>query len=483
MQFPGFVGPSYTSLSPIADGEKAKNLFTEQIESGIGRNRATMYSRPGLSTFCTLADSPLRALFSQDGRLFAVAGGTFYEIFADGTFIPRGLLANAMDLATISSNGFGGNQLFVVAGGFGYIYNLNTNLLTLVTATAPFFPNVIQGVFSDSFFLALQVGANTLWSSSPEDGTAWSAGDVGQRSTSSDNLQAMAINHRELWLFGSLTTEVWGDSGVASGFPYAPIPGAFIEQGAFRWSVATLDNTLFFVGQNRHGQGMGFRAEGYNPQRITNHAVEAAWAQFQTIEDVETFCYQEMGHSFWVVNFPTAQATWVYDVSNGMWHERDWFNAATAQYESALPRVHASAFGMHFVGDRRLGSGKVFRQSLSIYDDDGVAIHRRRRAPHLCKENDWVRHNSFELVAEMGLGVPSDATVVPQATLRWSNDGGKTWSNDYTVSLGKTGEYGLRALWSRLGRARDRVYEIEIVENMPVRLIDAYLNVDDGNGT
>jgi hypothetical protein len=65
--------------------------------------------------------------------------------------------------------------------------------------------------------------------SDPENPAGWNAVNTARQSISSNIIQAFALNHRELWLFGSRTTEVWDDSRLTPGFPCQPIPGAFLE--------------------------------------------------------------------------------------------------------------------------------------------------------------------------------------------------------------------------------------------------------------
>ena len=106
-----------------------------------------------------------------------------------------------------------------------------------------------------------------------------------------------------------------------STFPFDVIPGGFIEQGTSCIAPPVkLDNSIFWMGGDERGAGIGWRAEGYTPRRISTHAIELAWQGYATIADMVSYAYQDQGHSFWVLYFPTANATWVYDVASGMWH-------------------------------------------------------------------------------------------------------------------------------------------------------------------
>lgn len=479
MRLPGFIGGSYTSQSILADSQRAVNVYPEAVESGLGKNKIVLYGRPGLKKVLTLAQAPIRGIFAQDGRVFVVAGTLFVEVNVDFSYTVRGVVAGGGGLVSMCTNGSGGHQLLVVSAGLGYIFDLVTAVFTQI-ASAAFPANATMAIFLDGYFVVLKTDTNQIQLSGLEKGLDWNGLDVTQRTSGSDNIQAIIADHRQLWLIGSRSTEVWYDSGGLN-FPFAPIPGAFLERGAIRWTVTKLDNTVCFVGTDGSGSGVAYRAADFVPKRVSTHAVEYAWRQYSTIQDAESLTYQEQGHVFWVINFPTAQATWVYDAATNEWHEEDWWNAATGLYERARPRCHCFEWGLHLVGDR--DTGDIYEQSMNYLDDAGINIRHRRRAPHLCNEQLWEFHSAFQLDAEVGMGqvVSSDGVLrEPQATLRWSDDGGRTWSNDYTAGLGLIGQWKARATWNRLGRARDRVYEVEISDPVPVRLIDAYLTIQQG---
>lgn len=77
--------------------------------------------------------------------------------------------------------------------------------------------------------------------------------------------------------------------------------------------------------------------------------------------------------------------------------------------------------------------------------------------------------------------VPPVAQIGPQVMLRWSNDGGRTWSNEVWASAGRVGEYRTRARWRRLGRGRDRVYEITVSDAIKIVILGAAMKATDGD--
>jgi hypothetical protein len=115
-----------------------------------------------------------------------------------------------------------------------------------------------------------------------------------------------------------------------------------------------------------------------------------------------------------------------------------------------------------------------------VPDTSTITIRRMRRAPHLNQLHKRITYQSFELLAQVGEGLLSGQGSDPQICLRWSDDGGRTWSREHWTTLGKIGAYRTRVLWRRLGQARDRVFEISMSDPVDVALITAYLEANVG---
>src|SRR6266566_6713877 len=130
MKLQGFVGPTYQGLSKKFETERAINLFPERIESGNGKDGATggLIGTPGLEVFVTLEDGPVRGVATvpvtfpdTPDRVFAVSGGTFYEIFGNKTAFAAGSVRNDRERAFMASNGA---QLAIASGERLYILTL-----------------------------------------------------------------------------------------------------------------------------------------------------------------------------------------------------------------------------------------------------------------------------------------------------------------------------------------------------------------------
>lgn len=478
MLWPPFVGPAYTAQSQKIECEQLKNLYLEPVESGAGQLPMGYVNRPGLTTFGSGFVGPIRALFAQDGRVFFVGGHYFYELAIGGTATRYGPIAIDGGLATIVSNGDGGHQLAIASGGSGYIFDLVANTLTQITAAS--FPAPCSTItFLDGYFIALTRNTNQIGFSALFNGLSWSGLDVAQRESGSDRLSTIIADHQQLWLMGSQTGEAWRNVGTAS-FPFQRQDGSFFEGGVIGATVQKFDNTIAWLSQGSRGGGLVYRMEGYTPKRISTFGVEAALASYSTYLDAEAFTEEWLGHTFYVLNFPTANKTWVYDAAlpPGLgWHERDWYNSATGLYEVARPRVHCFGFDRHLVGDRELGT--IYTESSTTYQDNGVDIHKRRRAPHLVREKHRQFYHHLEVDLEVGTGIVGSTTEA-KAVLRYSNDGANTWPGVRQVGLGLVGQYDTRVRFPALGSAVDRVFELVITDPVRVAIAAAYLDVTPG---
>jgi hypothetical protein len=369
--YPGFVGGMGTLQSPNVNCEDTFNWYVERAV-GSAKSPTWLAPTPCHTPYVVLDNGAIRALFAQNGRMFAVSGTSFYEIFANQTSALRGSTILDGQPASISSNGTNGNQLFVVSGGNGYIYDLTTNIITPIADAD--FPqgNAKMGTFSDGYFIVLLNNSNTFQISALYDGTDWDALDVFQVSTVSDLTVAIIESHREIYVLGEQTSSVWQNTGDDP--VYQPIGGVKIEQGcAAAWAATNLDNTVYWLGGDVRGNRIVYRFRGYSPERVSNYAVEYALNQYPRVDDAIAWTYQDQGHTFYVLYLPTPPASpephtfLVYDVAEDSWHRRALWDYVGLEWRPHLGRCHCYAFGQHFVGARN--SGAIYTMSLQLVTD------------------------------------------------------------------------------------------------------------------
>tara|TARA_R110000868_G_scaffold233110_5_gene486853 strand:- start:1078 stop:2607 length:1530 start_codon:yes stop_codon:yes gene_type:complete len=504
MQTP-FLGQSYVARSVNAANSRMVNLFPEATPEN-GKSIGFLTRAPGLRELTTVGSGPIRGLWTFNGVGFVVSGNELYRMPTAWSATLIGSVTGSGPVS-MADNGI---QLFIACNPDGYIYNNDTGVFAQILD--PEFPGAVTVGYIDGYFVFNEPNSQKIWVTSLLNGTQVDPLDFASAEGSPDDLVSLMVDHREVWLFGSNSIEVWYDAGL-SDFPLARIQGAFNEIGcAAAYSVAKLDNALFWLGSDARGNGIVYRANGYTGQRVSTHAVEWQIQQYANISDAVAFTYQQEGHAFYVLNFPSANTTWVFDVATNAWHERAYWG--TNSYLRHRANSQMNLFGEIVVGD--YFNSKIYAFDTEYYSDDDNPQRWLRSWRALPPDgNSLVRtsHHSLQLDCETGVGLvetssldeyplqtESGATLLtesgleivvsqesgyaisnaPKVMLRWSDDGGHTWSNEHWTDIGKIGEYGRRAIWRRLGmtmKLRDRVYEISGTDPVKITLIGAELKI------
>jgi len=297
---------------------------------------------------------------------------------------------------------------------------------------------------------------------------------------SPDDLVAIIVDRREVYLLGEMSSEAWLDVGSVP-FPFSRIQGSSTQQGiAAAFSCARVGNSFAYVSKNNRGEATIVQMNGYIPQRISTHAVETTLVG-QDVSDAIAWTYQLEGHETYVVTFPSIGEnglTWAYDITTGLWHKWLYTNNQGA-YERHRGNCCAFFNQQVLLGDYE--NGKLYRLSLSQYTDDGQLIRRLRRCPHITTDLQRQYFAELQIQFQPGVGLPVGQGQDPQAMLRWSDDGGFTWSNENWVTIGKQGQYFTRAMWRRLGFARDRIFEVVVTDPIKAVIVSANLKAEAGD--
>jgi len=473
------LGSSYVARSVNAADARMVNLFPEIVPEA-GKEPAFLNRAPGLNLLNTVGTGPIRGLWafsSNDGTGFVVSGTQLYKI--DNAYAAT-LIGSVSGTGPVSMAD-NGTQLFIACNGPSYIYNATTDVFGQILD--PDFPGAVTVTYLDGYFVFNEPNSQKMWITAILDGTSIDPLEFASTEASPDGLVAVLSNFREVWAFGTNSIEVWSDTGAVD-FPLQRIPGAFNELGcAAPYSVAKMDNSIFWLGRDRRGQGIVYRANGYAGQRVSTHAVEWQIQQYTDLSDAIGYTYQQDGHSFYVLIFPTANTTWVYDAATQAWHERAGFvNGEFTRHRSNCQMAFNNKV---VVGDFQ--NGNIYSFDLEDYADNGQIqkwLRSWRALP--TGENNLKRtaHHSLQLDCESGTGLNTGQGSDPQVMLRWSDDGGHTWSNEHWVSIGKIGEYYRRAIWRRLGmtlKLRDRVYEVSGTDPVKIAIMGAELILSPTN--
>lgn len=385
---------------------------------------------------------------------------------------PAGLGSSSGTTNSIASGGF--------LSGAGTLTLGVATSAAVGTSTSPVLITATDGGFTsggyvaevDTFFIYTNPGTNQWGSSSSNSPVSPNVPPaLSQKDGAADNLVSMIVNNREVFLLGERTTEVWVDQGSFP-FPFARLPGTSSQHGVIApYSVSRIGESFAWLGRDSRGQGYVYRMNGYIPERISTYAIENAIAGYGIISDARAWTYQQGGHEFYVLTFPSADATWVFDVTTEMWHQRAWRDSLNVLHRDRgnCAAIYANQV---LVGDWQ--NGNLYALSLSTYTDNGSPIYRMRQCPHLTKDLKRVFHHELQIQFQPGVGL-STGTTNPQAMLQYSNDGGSTWSSERWTGVGAIGQYTNRAVWRRLGASRDRIYRVVCTDPVNFTIISANL--------
>lgn len=485
MRFPSFCSESFVSQSPLASACRTVNWYPEILGEVRGaKTDVVLYPTPGLAVYAAAAERPNRGAFSQDGECFFLIGGVLYQLTeltgTTGTLTNRGAVDSDDFPGTMTTNGSGGRQLALTSGNQLYIHDLDVPAGALV--------NVLAGasmvVMVDGRFIVLDPRTSTLKVSNLLNGlTGYGTLQSAQRDTASDPWKAIALSGgKEIWALGSETGDVWYDAG---GFPmpFEVRQGLLIRPGiGAPFSLVEVNGAMMWLSHSKSGHGHIVRAEGYSPRIVSSEALNNAITTYEKnsrIDDAVAWSHQYMGHYFYIINFPTAGATWAYSDKTGWWHELGKYDGATGLYKAWGPQYHVHEFNHHLVGDFR--SGTIYRMARDLYlDTDGDALRRLRITPGICIEKKRVYYDRLEIYLETGLGLVEGLGSNPQIMLRKSADGGKTFSNERARSAGTIGRYDARVEWHQLGSGRDTVFSVVASDPVPWRIIDCYIDIRVG---
>lgn len=306
------------------------------------------------------------------------------------------------DVLTIPNSG-GASLLVKTIGGAGVITGVTVaDQGTVTTAAIP--PNPIFATGGSGVNAEFDI----TW-------TQWDTNDVAAKNAKPDNLQAIIVEQRVLWLLGTQTYEIWFNSGGSgagalsnNNFPYEAFPGAFGDRGlAAIYSLARTNNHIYWLSQDTSGRGIFMQGTGNNAKRISTYAIENEISRYETISDCVAWSYQQQGHVFIVWSFVRADKTWVFDATSEQWHERCYIDENGHEHR-ILANTGTSAYGHVVCGDWR--NGNLYIVDINNYTDNFQPIKRLRSFPHQIDLEGNRRVFYQKLIANMAVGNAQDTT-------------------------------------------------------------------------
>lgn len=474
---------SYVTPDPLASCKRLVNVFSEiapqTAPADSKQQQPPVYLRraQGIEIFADNGTlSPVRGFRTMQGITYTVIGPTLYSMDAFGhlTALGTGIPGNSFVRMVDNTE-----CLFILVPGTRIAYTYCPNIATPFAAfTDPtfIFYGAIDVWFCDTFFVFLMLTGRGFYN---DDGQVASglgpptflSAAVFPRAFGTDLFVGMAVDHRDVCMFGALTSEVYTNNGNPTGSPFNDAPDGFLQSGMHPdcgYSSALQDQSVFWVANDRTVR----RRNGQTPERVSNSGIEAILAD----ADLRG-CYALTptigGHPLWILTIPNESRSLVYDCLTTEWCERESLVANLGYWR---PLCWYNAFGQQLLGDSQ--SGKVGYLTDQVFTEFGDPCRTEIITQAIYYRNERIVHDRVEIV--LTAGGSTSLTAGATITLFVSDDAGQTWRARETKSLGVEGARTTRAFWTKLGQSRKRVYKFQLSDPTPMFTVDITANLRGG---
>lgn len=474
-----FTGARQVDRAFAVNAQRSVNWYPE-VEGDGAKSLLTLKPTPGLTRRVTAGNGPIRSrLVAFQDRTVFVSGGELLSVETDWTVTSLGALNTTSGWCSIAA---GRTYVAVADGGDFYAFGVSpftwgTGVFSIVTdsgdanydADCPTSPSHVE--YLDGYFIANNAGSDGFQISGNETPLTWDALDLGSAESDPDDLAALITTRRDLYVIGEQTTEVYYNSGNAD-FPFD-----LYANGVLGWGIAAPhsvagDGTRFFMlAQTVTGTVGVVMVQGFQAQKVQDPDLAYTLTSLTTISDAIGMLYTQADQTFYEITFPTEDLTLVYHVEQDMWHERQSTGLVRHRVQG-----HGYFNGYHLVGDYQ--EGYLYSLEPEVYTEIGTTIRRRRVAQIMHRDRRQIEVNTLEIELKSGVGLVAGQGSDPQAMLRYSIDGGNSWSRELWRGFGALGEYGAKAVWNRLGTADSFMFELVVTDPVDAQIIGAYADVE-----
>lgn len=413
-----------------------------------------------------------------------------------------------------------GTQVMICdGGGVGYVYDTTDSTWNRLADDDSFFGGG-SVTYQDGYFISHRPDYREMYVSTTGDGLTWSTLDLFTAESDSSKIVRVISDRKELWAFKQKSVEVFYNTGTDDLFLRKELGALDVGCQAAN-SVVVMDNSVIWLADDLTVR----RAVGYSPQVISQPSFSTQIGEYDTTSDAVGMTYRMGGRIFYMLNFPTAGVTWTYDAKSGNWVKFASYIDNAQEDGQFRCNVGVKWQDKQYMGDYR--NGMIYTFDTEIHTDNLQRIIWTRRFPSLFSERLNLFHHWLELEFEGGVGTAdqsvtySDVTDLfteyleggdgrdvdgsgvfdlddvialyeqfidsrtvacphPVVKLRWSNDGGHSWSSFVTCEVGAMGEYTKRVRFNRLGAARHRTYEVSSSSATKFVMIGAFSNISRG---
>ena len=468
-----FALSSYRNATRAISGQQLVNCYAEVQREGMdAKGTAPLIGTPGLRAFAEVGAGPIRAAVEMGGILYVVSGSQFYSVDSagTGTLLGGGIApgSNVIGIATSETeigiaDGVSKGFSYSVAAGFAPIADADCEISRTIA-------------FLNSYFLREKIDTNEWFSSDSDDVTSYDATFFSRAETNPDNAEAVLSHQQNAIITGKKGVEVWQFNPNTSGFPWNRYPGAGIKTGVAGPFASCVHKDRFFaVGSDWLLYELA--GEGMIPK--SDPGVASAWKGYGDISDVVIWGITWNKQEWIVITFPSVPATWVFDATTELFHERESHDIDMVSYGRWRGNVYARCYGLDLIGDAF--TNKIGVLDADTYDEFGNPMRFRAVSPTLHNKGQTVFMSSIEFLMQTGVGLVTGQGSDPKMILDWSNDDGETFEPFvYELSMGAIGERTIPVRATELGSFTKRTLRVTITDPVKRCIVSAVPKVNGG---
>lgn len=442
----------YQDESPALSAMRCIN-WIPTVSEGPALNVTSLKQPYGLSQFASTGLGACRGKWVVNEIDYSVSGNTLVSISSTGVVTTLGTITGTVRVDMADNGTF---LVIVVPGGDGFVFDTSTSTLTQITDPDYQVSDTVR--FYRGVFVFTTSDGKQLFTSTLNQPLQFDALDFGSAEGDPDRIVTQIVDHDELSVIGSQTTEVFRFVGGV-GFPLQIIPGAFTEKGAHsKYSAIEFDSTYLFLGGGKNELTAVWRqTSSSSAVKISTNAIDNAIQKYtkEEIKSAYAMTFSKQGQFFAIFTFVSSRIpsrTFVYNgTASGLSGSSIWFELQTG-LDDNLWRANAitRAYGKLLVGDAI--DGRIGEIDDSVFTEYGNTILRQATTKPFSQDGTTIFSGELEATLQAGVGLTTGQGSDPVIMMEFSDDQNNIFKGPFKRPIGKIGEYGHETIWNRQGR-------------------------------
>jgi hypothetical protein len=469
------TGMANKTVSPSIDAYYNNSNRTQQRSGEGNKSPVAFFTAPGYALFASVAGPSIRGMYyaSSVERAFFVVRDTLYELFSSGKTSALGTLSSYTGDIMMECND---TQLFIAVRGTTEAYYVTFSTSTLTALSNVNYPGSEFLGYQDGYLFTIWQGR--LYWSGVLDVTAWDGLSILTPSFQADKLMAYCTVKEHIILLGTQTLEVYYEDGSS---PFSRLPFHSLQYGTRApKTVLMIDEQVMFLTSAKNGSRYIVSASpesNFQIARVSSRTIENRINSFNTVEDAFSISYEEEGHLFYQITFPTEDVTLVYDPSTRQWHERESPTIDGLSVGRHTANCCISAWGYNLIGDYQ--SGSIYYFDSSIFTENGRQLSGYIDTVTNSDSEVYKHISSLQLVVSNGKAAATGQGSDPQFMLQVCKEN-EAFSPEIFSSSGAAGEGSTRTQWKGLGTAVSWVFRLRYAEPIAQEVISGIVEGDIG---